>query len=290
MTYWIWGNKYTAIKVELYANSPEIAIEEVLKNGLELNFEYVLRRTYIGTILHNCQSMRVLIGDTGFDLFFSGGTNYLYIVLDDFADFYTTSCDYDECGEQVIDTVKYLGLILLISKNFLIKKIKVVENTEKEYEPELSFMKPPVENTISAYIGYTYLRRSPYHYFKYLLNNILESGGKILIKNSHNIDEIACFLAGRLVVNKENGIILNFMIDNQLFKLTVYPENLTLKPIGSFKLKTCNGKKYIDIAYYTQIFMNLCKDLGIRDMETYFDRDQDNLDIYYRPFFISFNP
>jgi hypothetical protein len=295
--YWFNGNKYTAIKVKFQTKSPIEAIVGIIKNGANLNFEYVLSTSikesvleYLSTIPSNeWRSLRVFVNDTGFELNFYVTNDHLSMTLNYFGDFFTIRADYDECDEPVFDTIKYLDFILFLSKNLIIKKLKVVENTDVEHDPEFtSYMKESVQNTISAFIGSTYYLKSPYQYLICLVNNIIENDGQI--KNDcHYTDanDLAKYLAAQLIENTENGILLPFIMKDQLFELTIYPENLTLKPIGDLKKQTLDNKAYVDIAFYTHIFMHLCKDLGIRDMETYFDRRQHALPRKYRKEFFN---
>ncbi len=279
--YWFNGNKYTAIKIQFFhTKAPAATITSIIENGSNLNFDYILKDSidespleYLTAIPSNTwRSVHVLLNDTGFELNFYVTNEYLSMTLDDFADFFTIQGDYDESDEPVFDTIKYLDFVLFLSSNLIIKKLKIVEDSDKEYEPEFSSMKNPIQNTISAVIGNTYFLKSPYQYMICLLNNIIENNGQI--KNDYqysDINDIAKYWAAQLVENTENGISINFILNNQEFEVTVYPQNLTLRSLGNLQKQTLDNKEYVDVAYYIKIFMNLCRDLGIRDLETYFD-------------------
>ncbi len=272
-TYHQWKN--TEIQLEFRDKLNENEISDVINNGFALNFEYLLMQNkdesvikYLAdTPLNSARGIHVFVNDSGFELMLYAGNNYSIILLYDFADFFTMKADYDECDQPVFDTIKYLYMVTFLFKNLIIKKIRVIEDSEFEHSP----FQDPLPNRVYAFTGATYHFRSPYQYLMTILNNILGNSGKFDLEIS-DINQFCKQLVNELINNEQKGIVLKFRMHTNDFDLIIYPQRLILVPLTTLLILKHNDAELVDILYYVKIMMFICKDLGIRDMETYFNQ------------------
>ncbi len=210
---------------------------------------------------------RVFFQESGFDFrIYRSSQNWFSIRLYRFADFLTVRGDYDECEELVFDAITYLKLIAFICNDLYVEKIKFLEDSESEHSP----FQDPLPNSVYVFTGATYHFRSPYQYLMTILNNILENNGKLETEIA-DFNEYCKQLANQLKNNEQSGVSFGFTLDTKDFELIIFPQRLILKPFNKLLMKNQKNVEFVDVLYYMNIMLFICKDLGIRDLETYFD-------------------
>jgi len=190
--------------------------------------------------------------------------------------------DYDTVNDWAFDTEKYLRLIFQMCKDVLITDITVMEDEDMYYNSPNLIERIP--NTLALTVGNTYLLTSAYYYIAKLLNNVLDeeehtifyTDQKTLAKLivSFDYEDPRDDFYGKLAKGLDDKKRVSVFLSHHGYFMTLFigTYNLLLVPEQPFKMKKTEDAEGIDIPFYTDLLLQMCRGIAIGDFETYFNR------------------
>lgn len=191
--------------------------------------------------------------------------------------------DYDLPSDLVIDAERYLKLIFQMCKDVLIQDIIVMSDEETYYEFPVFTEKIP--NTMIVYIGNAYHLASSRYYIARLLNNLLDEEQSTIFYTDQTVltqlvplfsdfDEKRTDFYAKLAQELDEKKKVSIFLSHHGYFITLYigMERLLLIPEQPFKMKITEDAQGIDIPFYADLLLQLCRGIGISDFETYFNR------------------
>ncbi|MFA6066668.1 MAG: hypothetical protein WC707_05810 [Candidatus Babeliaceae bacterium] len=257
-------NKFNKKTIATFFSNISLILDEIEYFFSEQKNNFTAEEFIANTLSETSREIRLMWGETGVDLGFYHGTN------DEFSLFISRFANYLEAnvgcpaGESMLDVGQYLTILCGLCEDLVIKYIEVEEDIENDFK----LLPKPIPNTLAASLGCTYSDdgKTFYDYLKIIANNLFNSGNAHF-KNVEHIETNQIIEA----VQKEDFAFdcswQGYDVNIHLMKFYVI-----ITPINNIKYKTIERAQVIDSAFYTRLFVEACKGIGIREFKTYFNR------------------